>query len=163
MQMFIVPSLRIFINVFPTSFIILSITNDMLGRRALKHFFDTVFLLATTRSQGLKRTDHIIQGRGGACSSRLLMQEYNRMDMVGHNDIVFNRNARKRVSSKCNCSFTISPQGFNLIVNSGGASPSPTDILIVLSVTVRSVLTISDRICILSRTHIVTKYAPLEL
>ena len=63
----------------------------MLGRGALKHFFYPVFLLATPRSQGLKRTDYIIQGRGGACSSRLPVQKDNCMDMVGHNDIVFNR------------------------------------------------------------------------
>ena len=51
----------------------------------------------------------------------------------------------------------------DLTVISGGASPSPTAITIVLSTDVRSVLTISDKICILSRTHIVTKYAPTEL
>ena len=31
-----------------------------------------------------------------------------------------------RASINCNCSFTTSPQGFNLTVISGGASPSPT-------------------------------------
>ena len=62
-----------------------------------------------------------------------------------------------RASINGNCSFTTSPQGFNLTVISGGASPSPTASPFVLSVAVRSVLTISDKIFILSRMHIVLR------
>ena len=90
-QMLIVPTHRVFIDVFSTSFIIISITNNMLGRGTLKHFFYSKSLLAAARSQGFKRTNYIIQGRGGACSSRLFVQKYNRVDMVRHNDIIFNR------------------------------------------------------------------------
>ena len=91
-QMPVIPPSWILINIFPTRFIIISVTNDMLCRRSLKHFFYPVFLLAAARSQGLKRTNHIVQGRGGACSSRLLMQEYYRVNMVWHNDVILYRN-----------------------------------------------------------------------
>ena len=61
--------------------------------------------------------------------------------------------------------YVIMPDHIHAVIflhgKAGGASPSPTDI--VLSADVGSDLTISDKICILSRTHIVTKYAPTEL
>jgi hypothetical protein len=63
--------------------------------------------------------------------------------------------AKTHVLYKWNGSVTISPQGFNLTVIF-------TDIPI-FSVAARSVLTVSERIFILSRTHIATKYAPAWL
>ena len=61
-QIFVIPPHGVFKHVFYPRFIILSVTDDMLGRGALKHFFYPVFLFAATGSQGLKRADHIIQG-----------------------------------------------------------------------------------------------------
>ena len=46
-------------------------------------------------TNGFVGTLYIIQGRGGACSSRLFVQKYNRVNMIGHNDIIFNRYTRK--------------------------------------------------------------------
>ena len=54
-------------------------------------------------------------GRGGACSSRIIVQEYNRMDMIGHDNVIFNRNTRKT-----GFNLTVISIGF---VNTGGASP----------------------------------------
>ena len=63
--------------------------------------------------------------------------------------------------------YVIMPDHIHAVIflheKAGGASPSPTADLLVLSVAVRFSLTISDNIFILSRMHIVTKYAPAEL
>ena len=95
LQMLVVPTHWVFIDILSACFIIISVTHNMFGIRALKHFFYSKFLLAATRSQRLKRANYIIQGRGGACSSRLFMQKDNCMDMVGHNNIIFNGYTRK--------------------------------------------------------------------
>ena len=85
----------VFIDILSACFIIISITHNMFSRGTLKHFFYSKFLLTATRSQRLKCANHIIQGREGACSSRFFMEKDNCMDMVGHNNIIFNGYTRK--------------------------------------------------------------------
>ena len=50
LQMLVVPTHWVFIDILSACFIIISITHNMFGRGTLKHFFYSKFLLAATRS-----------------------------------------------------------------------------------------------------------------
>ena len=69
----------------------------------------------------LASSGYMIQGRGGACSSRLFVQKDNCVDMVGHNTVAL----ENRASINCNCSFYNLAAGDQFNRNFGRSKPLP--------------------------------------